>query len=132
MLGFACSLDLQMGYNEHHHETEVAAVALHTEHHEHAKNQQHYEDKKQHHPEDGSSDDDCCSNGVTSFNLINKTVPQQVQLVHPVFFTSFTASWLDTGILFSYINVTKDIKPFVRSHHPPIADIRIAIQSFQI
>lgn len=131
LLGFACSLGLQMGYNEHHHETEVAAVASHTEHHENANNQQHHEDKKQHHPGSESSKDDCCSNGVTSFNLVNKTVPHQVQLVHPVFFTAFTATWFNTG-MFSYINVTKDIKPFVCSHHPPIPDIRIAIQSFQI
>ncbi len=131
LLGFACSLGLQMGYNDHHHETEVATAVTHTDHHEHGSNQKHHEDKKQHHSENENSDDDCCSNGVTSFNLSNKMVPHQVQLVHPFFFTAFTATWFNSGI-FPYNNVTKNIKPFVRSHHPPIPDIRIAIQSFQI
>ncbi len=131
LLGFACSLGFNLGYNKHHHETEVVEFASHTEHHEHANNQQHSEKHKQHHPESGSSDDDCCSNGVTSFNLINKTVPHQVEIVHPVFFSIFTATWFDTGIS-SYINRTNEIKSFVHRHHPPIPDIRIAIQSFQI
>lgn len=130
LLGFACSLGLQMGYNEHHHDAEVAAPTSHTAHHEHGSDQKHHEDKKQHHPDNESSDDDCCSNGVTSFNLISKTIPHQVELV-PHFFTAFTFTWFNSGI-FPYINVTKNIKPFVRSHHPPIPDIRIAIQSFQI
>lgn len=131
LLGFACSLGFNMGYNEHHHETEIAAPTSHTEHHEQGSDHKHHENKKHQHPESKSSKDDCCSNGVTSFNLITKTVPSQVELVHPVFFTLFTATFLTSGI-FSYINVARDIKPFVRSHHPPIPDIRIAIQSFQI
>lgn len=131
LLGFACSLGLQMGYNDHHHEVEVATAASHTEHHEHGSDQKHHEDKEQHHPNNESSDDDCCGNGVTSFNLVSKTIPQQVELVPQVLFTAFTYSWFNSGIL-PYTNVAKDIKPFVRSHHPPIPDIRIAIQSFQI
>ncbi len=131
LLGFACSLGLQMGYNEHHHKTEVANAASDTDHHEYGSDQKHHEEKEQHHPESENSDDDCCSNEVTSFNLSNKTGPNQVQLVHPIFFTAFTATWFNSGI-FPYINVTKNIKLFVRNHHPPIPDIRIAIQSFQI
>ncbi|MEP7107158.1 MAG: hypothetical protein ABI760_04235 [Ferruginibacter sp.] len=30
------------------------------------------------------------------------------------------------------IDIVRDIKPLVRSYHPPISDIRIAIQLFQI
>lgn len=131
LLGFACSLGLKMGYNEHHHDAKVPAPSSHTAHHEHDSNQKHHEDKKHHHPDSESSDDDCCSNGVTSFNLINKTVPNQVELVHPIFFTAFTATWFNRSVP-SYINIVKDIRPFVRTHHPPIPDIRIAIQSFQI
>lgn len=131
LIGFACSLGLNMGYNEHHHQAEVAPPTSHSAHHAHGSEQKHHEDKKQHHHESEKNDDDCCSHGVTSFNLLNKTVPQQVQLVHPGFTIAFTPVWFDSGI-FTYINVTKNIKPYVRSHHPPIPDIRIAIQSFQI
>ncbi len=131
LLGFACSLGLKMGYNEHHHEEEVFVPASHKDHHQHGSDQKHYQDKKLPHPNSKSNDDDCCSNGVTTFNLLSKTVPQPVSLVHPVFFVAFKAIWFDTSIL-SYTNVLKDIKPFVRTHHPPIPDIRIAIQSFQI
>ncbi|MEO7444712.1 MAG: hypothetical protein ABIT96_03190 [Ferruginibacter sp.] len=131
LIGFACSLGLNLGYNQHHHEAEVAAPGSNTDHHGHGSEKKHHEKQTQHYPVNESSNDDCCGNGVTSFNLINKTVPQQVELVNPVFFTAFTATWFSSGIL-PYINVEKDIKPFVRSHHPPIPDIRIAIQSFQI
>ncbi len=127
VLGFACSLGLDMGYNKRHHQHD--AESFHSaQHHGHSK-----EGKEHHHSSSSNSSnkDDCCSNGATSFNLLNKTIPHQVEIVPQVYFTDFTFVGFHSGI-FPYTNVTKRLKPFVRSHHPPIADIRIAIQSFQI
>lgn len=132
LLGFACSLGLNMGYNEHHHQAEVTAPTSHTAHHKYCNDLKHHEEKKQHHPNSENNNDDCCGNGVTSFNLLNKTLPNQVELVHPIVDVDFTANWFNSDILIPYTNIEKDIKPFVRTHHPPIPDIRIAIQSFLI
>jgi hypothetical protein len=66
-----------------------------------------------------------------SFQQIDKSIPNSVNIIHPVFFTAFVAAYYDITLL-SHTNVVRDIKPFVRNHHPPIPDIRIAIQSFQI
>ncbi len=130
LLGFACSLGLNLGYNKHHHKEEVAATSSLMAHHEKGSTHNSHEEKKQsHHQSD--SDKDCCGNGVTSFNLLNKTLSHQVELVHPDLFVAIIATRFNSGSL-AYINATKNIQWFVQSHHPPIPDIRIAIQSFQI
>lgn len=138
IIGFACSIGVNMGYNAHHHESEEMQHSgdMHSKsahHHESSKSAHHHETSTTEHQHQSkeSSKDDCCSNEITSFNNLSKTVPQTAGIVHPVFAVVFVAAFFNIGIL-PYNNVVKDIKPFVRSHHPPIPDIRIAIQSFQI
>lgn len=75
--------------------------------------------------------DNCCTDQVMNFQEIDKTIPNSVNIILPVFFTAFVAAYYNINLL-PHSNVVKDIKPFVRNHHPPIPDIRIAIQSFQI
>lgn len=126
-LGFACSLGLNMGYNGHHHHEQEAVSTHSTQHHGH-----HNEGKEQHHPtSSNSSKDDCCSNGVTSFNLLDKSVSEQVTIVHPVFATAFLAAYFHIASLQAQL-IPKNIRAFAQSYHPPIPDIRIAIQSFLI
>jgi len=131
LLGFACSLDFNMGYNEHHHETELSVPPSPTAYHEHGSDHEHQEDKKHRHPINESSKDDCCSNGVTFFSLLDKSVSEQVIIVHPVFATAFFNSYFHIGLLHPHY-VPKNIRAFAQSYHPPIHDIRIAIQSFLI
>lgn len=126
LLGFACSLGLDMGYNTQHHEKEI--VSSHsTQHH-----RQHKEGKEQHHStSSNSSKADCCSKSVTSFNLLDKSISQQVAIVHQVFATAFVADYYYINLLQPHY-VPKNIRAFAQSYHPPISDIRIAIQSFLI
>ena len=131
LLGFACSLGVDMGYNEHHHETELSLSASNAPQHEHGSNQKHHEDKKHQHTKKESSKDDCCSNGITLFNQLDKTVSEQVTIVHPVFATSFLTAYFYID-LFQPRYAPKNIRAFAQSYHPPIPDIRIAIQSFLI
>lgn len=131
LLGFACSLGLNMGYNEHHHETESSVSTSLLAQHEHGSSQNHHEDKKHQHPNNESSNDDCCSHGVTSYNLLDKSVAEQVTIVHPVFGTAFLAAYYYID-LFQPQYAPKNIRAFAQSYHPPIPDIRIAIQSFLI
>jgi len=179
IVGFACSLGLDMGYNSSHHEedaTTEAVVHIHKDgkkhiHYEKKKSNnndnahQHdedkatkavvhiHEDRKRHihhekeesHSHDKShtraeakntekprkDKDNCCTDKVMNFQQIDKSIPNSVNIIHPVFFTAFVAVYYNINLSL-HTNVVRDIKPFVRNHHPPIPDIRIAIQSFQI
>lgn len=123
VLGFACSMGLKMGYNNHHHE--AALVSTETKH------PNHNSKEHQHSHQSSGSKDDCCSHGVTSFNLLEKTPAHAISLVHPVFATAFLVSYYTPWIL-PKLFIPKSIRAFAQDYHPPIPDIRIAIQSFQI
>jgi hypothetical protein len=143
IVGFACSVGVDMGFNTKHHDDDKATEAVvhvHTDGKKHVhqeKKEDHKHDKSHNHDQvinhhkSGDDKDDCCNGKVRSFQQLEKTVPNSVSLVHPVFFTAFLASYYNINII-PHPDVVKDIKPFVRSYHPPIPDIRIAIQSFQI
>lgn len=143
VVGFACSVGVDMGFNtKHHEENEATKAVVHI--HKDGKKHIHHEKKESHshgkvHKHDQADNNQkpesekggCCKDNVLSFQQLDKSVPSSVSLIHPVFFTAFLASYCDIN-LFAYTDVVRDIKPFVRSYHPPIQDIRIAIQSFQI
>ena len=87
--------------------------------------------EKKVHQEQKRPEENCCTDEVRDFEQLDKSVPQPVKIVHPIFFTAFVGTYYDISLL-PLEDVVKDIKQFVRSYHPPIPDIRIAIQSFQI
>lgn len=179
VVGFACSLGLDIRYISAHTGDDAATEAV-VHIHKDGKKHIHYEkkkssnsdnahqqgeeretkaivhihkdgkrhihhDKKESHSHDKShagdevnnaenpkkDKDNCCTDKVMNFQQIDKLIPNSVNIIHPVFFTAFVAVYYDLTLL-SHTNVVRDIKPFVRNHHPPISDIRIAIQSFQI
>jgi len=144
VVGFACSAGVDMGFNsKHHHEDEATEAVVHVVHKDgkkhvnqgekesHSHDTSHPHDKAYNHHKSGSDKDNCCNDKVRALQQLDKSVPQTVNVVHPVFFAAFPASYYNINIL-PHTDVVKDIKPFVRSYHPPIPDIRIAIQSFQI
>ena len=72
-----------------------------------------------------------CHEKVVKISQTEKAISNFYALVHPVFFIAFVTVYSD--IDFTYTSqATPSKKHFVRGHHPPISDIRIAIQSFQI
>jgi hypothetical protein len=128
VVGFACAMGADMGFNSsHHHDEEATEVHVHKDgkmhHHEKATHShaQKHKDKK----------DDCCNDSVIKISQADKSVPQSNAIINPVFFTAFIASCYHIDILYPS-QVTRSIRYFVRNYHPPISDIRIAIQSFQI
>ncbi|MEP7233383.1 MAG: hypothetical protein ABI691_24200 [Ginsengibacter sp.] len=127
--GFACAMGLNMGYNVHHHESHEMKQqdAMHSAsmHHRDTSKPAH------HHPANESSKDDCCSHSVKDLTLLSKTVPNKISIIQPVFFIAFIGAYIHADI-YSYANIITNLHLFVRSHHPPIPDVRIAIQSFQI
>lgn len=127
VIGFACAVGLDMGFNSHHHEESAIEV---TENHHHDKSH-HHDEADIHHHQSNSDKDNCCNDGVMKFQQIDKNIATSFSLINPLFFTSFLTSFYNIDILSSK-NRISEIKYFDRSHHPPIPDIRIAIQSFQI
>lgn len=129
LIGFACAIGIDMGFNSsHHHEEEASEAEVHI--HKDGKKHVHHEEAKHHHEKDGK--DNCCNDKVIKLNEVDKSASHSLNAsINPVFFTIFLYSFYSTHVLYtSYIKT--DSKYFVRSHHPPIPDIRIAIRSFQI
>lgn len=133
VVGFACAIGIDMGFNSQHHhdDDEATEVSVHL-HADGKKHEHHNEPNKHHHDEKNSSKkDDCCNDKVTKFEQLDKSVAHSLNIIHPIFFTSFLSAFYNVHLLHPS-DVIIDNKHFVRSYHPPIPDIRIAIQSFQI
>ncbi|SEL56998.1 hypothetical protein SAMN04488505_102573 [Chitinophaga rupis] len=129
VVGFACSVGMNLGLNiaDHHEETEVI-----DHHHSHHHDKSHHHDVAGGHHHSKDKKDNCCNDPVTKFSQLDKSVPQSLNTaINPIFFTSFVYSFYNINILAAF-EATTNIKYFVRSYHPPISDIRVAIQSFQI
>ncbi len=148
-VGFACAVGVDMGFNAtHHHQEEAVQVRGHAskkQHHHHheeasVKVHVHADGKKHHHEKnevaehkhsDKDAKEDCCNDGVVKISQTDKVVPQGLKMLSPVFLTVFVAEIYDINVFYpSQVNTSN--KYFVRGHHPPISDICIAIQRFQI
>ena len=125
-IGFACAVGVDMGFNKHHHDEEKA-VSIHT----HVNSKKHHHEDAEHKHKDSDKKDDCCNDKVLKIFQTDKAVPQFAKILSPIFNTDFVPVYY--SIIVSYPSqVSTSNKYFVRGHHPPIHDIRIAIQSFQI
>jgi hypothetical protein len=126
IVGFACAVGVDMSFNTtHHHEEEATVVHVHAD----GKKHHHEEAEHKHSRKDGK--DNCCNDKVINLSQADKAVPQAAKLLSPIFFTAFVVTYYNINITYvSQVNTPN--KYFVRGHHPPIPDIRIAIQSFQI
>ncbi|HET7117794.1 MAG TPA: hypothetical protein VFI29_14970 [Hanamia sp.] len=127
VIGFACAVGLDMGFNSHCHE-QNAIEATGNCHHD--KSHHHGEAEIQHHKANNEKDN-CCNDGVIKFQKIDKAISSSANMINPVFFASFANSFYNIDIL-SSSNKTENTKYFARRYRPPIPDIRVAIQSFQI
>ena len=130
LVGFACAVGLDMGFNSiHHHDEEAIEVHIHAngkKHIHHNKVQGHHHGNKT-----ASKTDNCCNDKVVKISQEDKAIPQSYTILNPVFFSSFSASYYNIDIIYPS-QVATSVKYFVRNYHPPIPDIRIAIRSFQI
>ncbi len=135
LIGFACSVGLDMGFNSHHHEEELTEAADHMhadskKHLHHNVASDHHSDKiKAHHEK--SDKDNCCNGPVTKIAQQDKAIASSISVISPVFFTALISSFYNVDALLSN-GADSHIKYLVKRHHPPIPDIRVAIQSFQI
>jgi len=142
IVGFACSLGLDMGYNSKHHdekESTEAVVHIHADGKKHV----HYEKKNTHQHNKPDHDDqskanhksregkdNCCSDQVLKLEQTDKSLPNSLSIPHPAFAMAFVEVFY--SLILPPDDLVKDIKQFVQGYHPPISDVRIAIRSFQI
>jgi ABC-type nickel/cobalt efflux system permease component RcnA len=121
IIGFACAIGINMWFNTGHHE-KADIIAHEGSHH-------HDEADKDHKSKD--SKDNCCNDHVIKFSRVDKSFPQSFAGLNAIFFITLIFSFYNIDVLHTSKG-SASIKYFVRSHHPPIPDIRVAIHSFQI
>ena len=134
VVAFACSVGLNMGFNTHHHRQKSGELfTLHTQKHDH-KTISHKHNMgvaKDHHEANTPAKDDCCNKNAIQLQQVDKFLSQssKIEIGTPVIFLADHFSYQIGHILFAHFS---NDHFFVCSDHPPIQDIRIAIQSFQI
>ena len=141
IIGFACGIGVDMSFNSKNQNSKKAiksTIHVHDDgkkhiHHEKAGSVDHnktQESKKNVDEKSNENKESCCTSKVTKFEQLDKLVPQSIT-VHNLFYTTIVSTFFAIAIQYtSFIDTS--LKYFVRSHHPPIPDRRIAIQSFQI
>lgn len=138
VVGFACSVGLDMGFNNPGHHQEEKALEPH--HHDGQESKDHHHKGK--HEHDTSTDhhssktektaEDCCKDEVQKIERADKLSPPVLEYSHyQPFFTLIYPNYFLLEASVSSLEILRP-KHLVRDYHPPIPDIRIALQSFQI
>jgi len=152
VVGFACALGMDMGFNKSQHSETEATVEVHI----HANGKKHFHEKKtseaathvhkdginhQHENEpaklisvDGSNlitkdDGGCCTSAVQDFQNLDKNVSVNTGINVPVFF-AILSTYFDIDFSIALKNFPVNYK--ARFYYPLPPDIRIAMQRFQI
>ncbi|MEO7306838.1 MAG: hypothetical protein ABIR78_09880 [Ferruginibacter sp.] len=132
VVGFACAVGVDMGFNTHHHDEEEATettVHVHTD----GKKHQHHEEVVKHH-DDSKEDSEkggCCNDGVMKFQNLDKSLASNANIfINAPVFVAVLSSFFGIDIFRQpQVPHEKFIAQFL---HPPPPDILIAIQRFQI
>jgi hypothetical protein len=132
LVGFACSVGLGMGaVKAHHHD---AQESKEDQHHHHKGEHDHHALKGDHHhsSKEKKTTDDCCTDQVQKIEKTDKLSPpvSEFSLYQP-FYTLIFPNYILLEASVSSLYLLRP-KYHVRDDHPPIPDIRIAVQSFQI
>ena len=152
VVGFACSISLDMGFNTSHHKVKTTDPAIHIHangkkhlHHSapaapaihvHANGKKHEHpaaSAKQHHDDKkipGNEKDNCCNDDVLKFQNLDKNINQQVKII---FNAPVLAALLNSFFQFDIsLAVAQPLLPIVRYLFPPPPNILIAIHRFQV
>ena len=118
IIGLACAIHIDRLFYPGHHQ-------------EMAHKGSHHHDQVDHHNKSKGAKDNCCNDHVVKFTQLDKSFPHCFAGLNAIFFTTLISTFYNIDVLHTSKS-SASIKYFVRSHHPPIQDIRIGIQSFQI
>lgn len=142
VVGFACSLGVDMGFNSDHHSHGSGKQHEHSDadHHEHDGTNSHQHEAKTHHHTDNHSntvsftsqnEDNCCKDFVVGFQSMDKMLAKQIRAQQKItdispFIVVFIAEANNAKDFVLHLR----IPPREVDHSPP--DIRVFIQSFLI
>ena len=141
VVGFACSIGIDMGYNSSHHQHGSSHSPekghSHKSGHKHSHGAAHnHGDQHKHTTASGTSKntkDDCCANDVTKFIQLDKSVVNTyLDLQVPIFLVALTSIFFQHSLNYNNLANSSGLLPLRRSCSIYDTDIRIAIQSFQI
>ncbi|RQO74829.1 hypothetical protein DBR43_05460 [Pedobacter sp. KBW06] len=131
VVGFACSVGMGMGaVKAHHHDARESKA----DHHHHKGEHDHHASKGDHHhsSKEKKTNGDCCTDQVQKIEKTDKLSPPVLEFsTYQPFYTLIFPNYV---LLEASVSSLYTLRPkyFVRDEHPPIPDIRIALQSFQI
>ena len=121
VISFACSLGLDMGYNNGHHTKKKKTAHECCEKPVSTSENQSSEEK-----------DDCCTNSVINFQLMAKSITQN-NIDFSVLFSQLHHEAIEFLIALKQFTISSEMKWAVfRSDQLPPPDIRVSIHSFQI
>ena len=131
VVGFACAMGVDMGFNTtHHHDEETTVTPAHI----HADGKKHHHEsthKIYQHTKETAEKDGCCNDEVVKFQNLEKNINQQSKsFVDAPVFVAILSSFL--GVDFFNVFKVSVQKDRARFFHPPPPDILIAIQQFRI
>jgi hypothetical protein len=130
LVGFACAVGLNMGFNTKHHHAEDPVSSAITAHHHHEGVIHHHQEKATK-TKNATEDGNCCKNEVIKFSQLDKL------LAHAVY------AGIEMPVILVHLHFLYQhyLSPFTQSHEqlqvvrPYISSsrgIRVSIQSFQI
>ena len=130
VIGFACVMGVDMGFNsKHHHDEEATETSVHVN----VKELQHHDEETKQH-DDSKEDSEkggCCNDRVIKFQNLEKNINQNNT---PVIYAHVFATILSNFWSINLFNCAKALAQQYKASvfHPPAKDILIAIQRFQI
>ncbi len=136
-IGLACVIGIDMWFNTCHHEQNEKVNPGSTSHHHDGteiadhENSSHRHTESDEHHKSKNHRENCCNDEVIKFALVDKFVPHGFAGLNTIFFTTLASTFYNIDTLNTFKSFA-NTKYFVRHYHPPIPDIRITIQSFQI
>ena len=129
VIGFACSAGVDMGFNSKHQHDEENMVADHSHNHD---IHHHQDEACNAYHKSKNCKENCCNDEVIKFSQVDKAIPDSPGSgLIPSSFSAFISTFCAFDVLYTSKEIANN-RHFLRSYHPPIPDIRIAIQSFQI
>ena len=133
IVGFACSIGMDMGFNNSHHKEEATVPSVHI-HADGKKHEHHKEAAKQHQEEKKTpkkEKDGCCNDDVLDFQNLDKNLNQNSKTaIDAPALVAILSSFLGIDI-FKVPEATRQLYT-ARYLFPPPPDILISIQRFQI
>ncbi len=129
VMGFACAMGLDMGFNSKHHDDEVMETPIHVhadgnKHEHHNEANKHIQDEKKSTEKGG-----CCNDKVVYFQTGDKNLTAKTIIDAPSF-VAIVSDFL--GIDLYNISKAYPQKNIVRFFYPPPPDILVSIQKFQV